>query len=140
VAGLKNRIRIFLSFQTTSAQSYLTYCFSSLEYIVAWSTLDIFFSTLAANAGHGNSNILHNRVKENPDFFTKGAFLLNWAFGWVHWMPDPRANPWRQTGVTRSYNHFWLVISKESPSATCSLQASSFFFSTPLCCYLSIAK
>ena len=46
VAGLKNRIRAFLSFQTTSAQGYLTYCFSSLECIVAWSTLDISFATL----------------------------------------------------------------------------------------------
>jgi len=46
-AGLKNRIRTFLSFQTTSAQGYLTYCFSFLECIVAWSTLDISFPTYA---------------------------------------------------------------------------------------------
>jgi len=45
VAGLKNSIRPFVSFQTASAQGYLTYCFSSLECIVAWSTLDISFST-----------------------------------------------------------------------------------------------
>jgi len=45
VAGLKNRIRTFLPFQTTGAQGYLAYCFSSLECVVAWSTPDISFPT-----------------------------------------------------------------------------------------------
>jgi len=46
VAGLKNRKGTFLPFQTTSAQGYLTYCFSSLECVVAWSTPDISFPTV----------------------------------------------------------------------------------------------
>ena len=53
VAGLKNRIRTFLPFQTTGAQGYLAYCFSSLECVVAWSTPDISFPT------HDPSVIMH---------------------------------------------------------------------------------
>jgi len=55
VAGLKKRIRTFLSFQTTGAQGYLAYCFSSSECVaapifchvpVAWFARDVSFPTL----------------------------------------------------------------------------------------------
>jgi len=54
VAGLKNRIRTFLSSRTTGAKGYLAYCFSSSECVaapifrqvpVAWFTRDVSFPT-----------------------------------------------------------------------------------------------
>jgi len=56
VAGLKNRIRTFFSFQKTGAQDYLAYCFSSSEFVaapifrhvpVAWFAQDVSFPTYA---------------------------------------------------------------------------------------------
>jgi len=63
VAGLKNRIHTFLPFQTTGAQGYLAYCFSSLECVVARFTLDISFPTIA-----NSQNVrLENLTRGGPD-------------------------------------------------------------------------